>query len=275
VTINEGQSQAFSITASDLYGDPLTYSWKLNGSVVGSAASYTYTSGYSSAGTYTVLANVSDGVYFVTRSWQLIVNNVNRAPVINSYSPTSLTPSVNEGSSLAFSVTASDPDSDPLTYSWKLDGTQVSTSSSYTYSPWYTNSGSHAVTVTVSDGSLTATKAWAVAVNDVHTVNINLYTGNNNVQLPARPADTAVTAVLSSVAGKYNSARLYDSSIACNEAVVCANLTASDCQIACDGLRWLVYNPNPLRPSTLHYLDGTLPFGIYMNQDAVLTVNII
>ncbi|MFH0956231.1 MAG: CARDB domain-containing protein, partial [Candidatus Aenigmatarchaeota archaeon] len=87
--------------------------------------------------------------------------------IISSYSPTSLTPSLNEGSSLAFSVTASDPDSDPLTYSWKLDGTQVSTSSSYTYSPGYADSGSHAVTATVSDGSLTATNAWTVSVTNV------------------------------------------------------------------------------------------------------------
>ncbi len=167
VSINEGESQEFSVTASDPYGDPLTYSWRLDGSPAGSGTSYTYNSDYSSAGTYTVLANVSDGVYFVTRSWQLIVNNVNRAPVINSYSPTNPTPSVDEGQTLAFSVTASDPDGDPLSYQWKLDGLQVSTSSSYTYSPDFDDSGPHTVYVKVSDASLYAEMSWYVTVNDV------------------------------------------------------------------------------------------------------------
>jgi hypothetical protein len=258
-TINEGQSQAFSVSASDLYGDPLTYSWKLGSTFVGTAASYTYVSDYNSAGTYTVLANVSDGVYSATRSWQLVVNNVNRAPTINSYSPTSLTPSVNEGSSLAFSAVASDPDGDAVSYVWKLDGTQVSTSSSYTYNPGYTSSGSHAVTVTVSDGSLSTTNTWTVTVNDIHTISIPLSIGNNAVQLTVRPVNTSVPAVLSSVAGKYNSVMVYNASIAGEE-----------------WEKWLVYDPaRPAFLNTLNVLDERLPFNINMLEAATLAVNII
>ena len=90
----------------------------------------------------------------------------NRAPTINSYLPASLTPSVDEGSSLSFSASASDPDGTTPSYSWKLGSVQQSTSSSWTYSPGYSDSGTKTVTLTVSDGSLTATKTWTVTVND-------------------------------------------------------------------------------------------------------------
>ncbi len=92
----------------------------------------------------------------------------NGPPVIDSFVPTNTTPSVNEGGSIIFSVSASDPDGDALSYAWQLDTTtQAGISNTWTYRPDYNSSGTHAVTVTVSDGSLTAQKTWAVAVNDL------------------------------------------------------------------------------------------------------------
>lgn len=187
-TMDEDGSQDFTITASDLYGDTLTTTWKLDGTNVNNGNSYTYSPGYSDSGTHTVLVTVSDGELTDTHEWTVTVNNVNRAPSISSYSPTDTTPSVNEGSGLPFSVTASDPDGDTLSYAWKIDGTQVSTSSSFTYSPGYSDSGPHTVKVTVSDGKEgTDTQTWTATVNNVPMP--DLIVEDVVIQFPAPPAD--------------------------------------------------------------------------------------
>jgi PKD repeat protein len=92
----------------------------------------------------------------------------NSAPVIDSFQPELTTPSVNEGGSLAFSVTAHDPDGGALSYAWLLDGSGVSANvSSWTYNPDYSSSGSRTVKVTVSDGTDSDEQIWTVTVNDV------------------------------------------------------------------------------------------------------------
>ena len=92
----------------------------------------------------------------------------NHAPVITDWVPADTTPSVNEGGSVAFSVTASDYDNDSLSYKWKVDGSTKSTSRNWTYSPEYSESGIRSVTARVSDGSLTASRSWSVIVNNVN-----------------------------------------------------------------------------------------------------------
>ncbi|UCD03363.1 MAG: PKD domain-containing protein, partial [Candidatus Aenigmatarchaeota archaeon] len=121
-SVDEGSSLSFSVTASDPDGDTLSYTWKLDGANVGTGNSYTYSPGFADSGTHTVSVTVSDGNGGTdTQSWTVTVNNVNRPPTIDSFTPTDTTPSVDEGSSLSFSVTASDPDGDTLSYTWKLD----------------------------------------------------------------------------------------------------------------------------------------------------------
>lgn len=83
--------------------------------------------------------------------------------------PDNETPAVEEGGTLTFSVNASDPDEDPLTYYWTLNGTRVSAADSWIYSPDYTESGMKMVNVTISDGNLTVSKEWFVTV-----ININI-----------------------------------------------------------------------------------------------------
>jgi len=92
----------------------------------------------------------------------------NSSPTIDSFTPTDTTPEVNEGSSLEFTHTSSDPDSDPLTYSWLLDSVEQSTAQNWTYSPDYDDAGTHNVTLVVSDGELTDSQEWSVAVHDVN-----------------------------------------------------------------------------------------------------------
>ena len=90
----------------------------------------------------------------------------NAAPVIDSITPTSTSPSVATGGSLGFTVTAHDPDTgDTLSYKWFLDSTQQgSTTNAYTYSS--ASGTSHTVRVDITDGKVTTptSQSWTVTV---------------------------------------------------------------------------------------------------------------
>jgi len=168
LTILEGESQEFNVTYHDPDGDPVTVQWLLNGTAVGSNNNYTFTADYDSAGIYNVTVVVSDGLEKASHEWFLTVLNVNRPPTIDSYTPTDLEPQVDEGDSLDFTHTSSDPDGDPLSYSWLLDGVEQADKQNWTYTPGYGDAGFHNVTLVVSDGELTDSQQWNVSVNDVN-----------------------------------------------------------------------------------------------------------
>lgn len=90
---------------------------------------------------------------------------VNQPPSIDSYQPALAIVTVSSGGSQSFSVTASDADSDPITYSWTLDSSPVSIASGYTYSPTDADIGSHIISVEVQDAAgQVATQSWGVVV---------------------------------------------------------------------------------------------------------------
>jgi hypothetical protein len=78
-TIDEGESQIFTITASDADGQPLTYAWVLDSNETTEITnSFTFTSNFNSAGTYIVDAYVWDGDLIDSCSWTLTVNDVDQ-----------------------------------------------------------------------------------------------------------------------------------------------------------------------------------------------------
>ena len=122
------------------------------------------TLGYTSAGNYTVTVKVSDGALSATRSFTWTVTNVNRPPTLAAVSAQSFS----EGALVALSLIAADPDGDALVYSVTglppglgIDAATGFVSGTLTYS----SAGSYTVSVTVTDGSLTASQAfpWTVA----------------------------------------------------------------------------------------------------------------
>jgi hypothetical protein len=88
----------------------------------------------------------------------------NLAPTINTYAPSSATLMTRTGFTLDFDHTSSDPDSDPLSYLWELDGASQATTSAWTFSPTGADCGSRAVDLTVSDGLLSDSQSWTVDV---------------------------------------------------------------------------------------------------------------
>jgi hypothetical protein len=75
----------------------------------------------------------------------------NTSPMITSHNPVDLDQTIEPGNNLLFSLTASDFENDPLSYSWKLDGLTVGSFSSYLFEPGPSSFGNHSLQVLVCD----------------------------------------------------------------------------------------------------------------------------
>jgi len=187
--ISETESLNFSITASDPDGNPLVYSWKLDGTEVSATSAYDFTTDYTSAGEYILTLEVTDnfGVSKSSKSskdskisqsrntlnfvWNISVTNVNRAPTISGIPTTS----VDENSAYSFTPTAEDIDNDALIFSidnkpsWAIFNTSTGVLSG---TPSLSNSGSYAgIVITVTDFGIpnlsASLDAFTITVNDI------------------------------------------------------------------------------------------------------------
>ncbi|MGQ9583204.1 MAG: PKD domain-containing protein, partial [Thermoplasmatota archaeon] len=170
--IEENTELELGVDVVDIYGNPMTIQWTLNGEELAgeTGKSVKLLFDYTSAGVHTVKVRIENGLRAVEQQWNITVMDINRAPVIDTFLPP-LNPTMNENESLDFSVGASDPDGDELSYMWSLDGRVLmkETRSNYTYTPDFFSAGTHNVMVTVSDpGGLSAIKKWDVTVENVN-----------------------------------------------------------------------------------------------------------
>ncbi|MGM9477963.1 Calx-beta domain-containing protein, partial [Pedobacter sp. GSP4] len=156
ITTNEDTPVNGTITASDVDGDPLTYAVTTppaHGTVVVNAdGTYTYTPAPNYNGTDTFTVTVSDGKGGTTTvTISVTVSPVNDAPVATA--PAIVT---NKNTPVNGTITASDVDGDPLTFTVTTPpahGTVVvNANGTYTYTPANNYSGTDVFTVTVSDG---------------------------------------------------------------------------------------------------------------------------
>ncbi|HEX6597333.1 MAG TPA: PKD domain-containing protein, partial [Acidimicrobiales bacterium] len=148
-----------------------TYAWDLDGDgqfddATGPAPSATF----ATAGAHVVGLKVTNDAGRSALDYaNVTATGGNRPPAITAATPgPAAAASVTVGQSQAFSVTASDPDGDALTYAWTLDGSAVGNgSSSFTYAPEGAGVGAHTLAVTVTGGAKSAMKAWRVSVKAV------------------------------------------------------------------------------------------------------------
>jgi hypothetical protein len=156
---------------SDLPSNPLTYtivSDPTNGTLVlSSGHTYTYTpnSGYTGPDSFTF--KVKDGALDSnTATVSISVNN--DAPVINQEGDKS----VDEGTNLSFTATATDPNEDTLTYSLTgvvADGASISSGGVFTWTPTEAQGpGVYSFTISVTDGGATDSTTFEVTVNEVN-----------------------------------------------------------------------------------------------------------
>jgi hypothetical protein len=126
-SVYQGSSDpvAVHVNATDADNDPLTYSYTATGGTVdGTGADVRWSPSGLAIGNYTVNASVSDGKGgTATCSTDIAVaKRPNRPPVISCAAERS---PIIAGERVAIRSTASDPDGDPLTYSYSSTGGQV------------------------------------------------------------------------------------------------------------------------------------------------------
>ncbi|MBW2963193.1 S8 family serine peptidase [Candidatus Woesearchaeota archaeon] len=179
LSLAEGNSLFFNQTSSDPENDTLTYAWYLNNSLQANTSSWNYTAGYDDAGNHTVTLVVFDSFNDSdSRSWNLIVNNTNRAPIANILSPSNSS-TLEIGSSTAFTTNSSDDDGNNLTYLWDFGDSGTNTSANATHT--YLSVNNFTVVLTVNDTALTDNHSIVVEVEDTTDPSYNSVTYSSSI----------------------------------------------------------------------------------------------
>ena len=136
--------------SSDPDGDPLSYAWDFGDGQSSSEASPTHT--YTAAGNYDATLTVSDGNgESDTSTISIAVDPANRPPLAAA----TATPLAGAAPlAVTFSAAgSSDPDSDPLGYSWDFTSDGSADAAGPTATHRYLGAGTYIATLTVSDGN--------------------------------------------------------------------------------------------------------------------------
>ncbi len=165
-TVYEGSVLSFSVSASDPDGDALSYS--ASGLPLGAVfenGNFSWTPNYQQAGAYSITFKASDGRISDEEKIFITVSNaiasVNRAPILSAIG----NKTVYEGSVLSFSVSASDPDGDALSYS--ASGLPLGSSFSGRSFSWTSpKKGSYEIIFTVSDGRISDSETVEILINE-------------------------------------------------------------------------------------------------------------
>lgn len=167
--VAEGSPLSFSVDAYDPDGGALGYTWTLDGrQQADKGAAFVYLPPVGAAGYHTVGLVVGDaGGKSTAMNWTVLVRKTNLPPVIDSFSPAA-DPVMDEGQTLAFSVSATDPNGDPLTCEWVLNGYSVGFGNYYNFSPDFSAAGAWRLQALVRDGGFTAAQTWNITVADVN-----------------------------------------------------------------------------------------------------------
>ncbi len=165
-TVYGDEEYSYQVVAEDPDDDELTYTLNSapEGMEISSAGLVTWTAG-EGVTTAEVTIVVSDGSLSDTQSYSIMVSVVNDAPKITSEAITNAT----EDEEYTYQVEAEDPEGDDLTYSLSNapDGMEISSAGLVT---WTAGEGvtTAAVTIVVSDGSLSDTQSYSITVSAVN-----------------------------------------------------------------------------------------------------------
>ena len=173
VAATEDTSQTISLAASDIEGDPLTYtilSGPVHGTLVqiGATNQFTYTPDANYNGTDSFTFRANDGSLDSNiAAVSITVAAVNDAPTAQNRSV-----ATNEDTLLSGQLTASDVDGDPLTFelvSGPSNGTlTLNGNGSFSYTPNANFNGPDSFDYSVSDGTATITRSVTITVNPVN-----------------------------------------------------------------------------------------------------------
>jgi hypothetical protein len=164
----EDQPFTLAIEGTDIDGDTLSWTDDTHLFTIGpNSGVITFTPSQTDIGTHRVIVTVSDG-HGGTDSvaFDLVVENVNDAPIIVTVEPTNGT-RFKEGKLVRFFVEATDEDGDALTYTWSEGGIELGGGSPLLIKDLAL--GHHTITLTVTDGDATTDQTLTVQISKVDT----------------------------------------------------------------------------------------------------------
>ncbi|BCL38132.1 putative Ig domain-containing protein [Nostoc sp. MS1] len=134
---------------------------------------------------YSIRVRTTDaGGLFFDKAFNITITNVNEAPIIEAIA----NQNINEQTPFAFTIKATDPESDPLTYT--LDSSVPSgvnldsTTGLLTWTPLETQGpGSYPITIRVTDGKLADFRTFTINVAEVNTAPVLANIGNKTITL--------------------------------------------------------------------------------------------
>jgi len=171
-TVNESELLEFTISATDPDGDTLSYSatnLPEGASFDPNTRTFSWTPSFEQEGIYhDVHFEVSDGELCDWENITIVVGGTNRPPVLEQIGDKA----VNESELLEFTINATDPDGDTLTYSASNlpDGATFNPDTrTFSWTPSFEQSGTyHDVHFEVSDGELTDYEDITIVVNNMN-----------------------------------------------------------------------------------------------------------
>jgi PGF-pre-PGF domain-containing protein len=160
--ITETYPLTIELSAEDDDGDTLTFGTNASFGVLNDDT-FTWTPGFDDEGIYYVKFNVTDDIDVDSETITITVTNLDRAPELESIG----NKTVNENSSLSFTLSGTDEDGDDVTYSANglPENAILDTGSGdFNWTPQYNESGIYNVEFV----------AWANGLNDSEVINITV-----------------------------------------------------------------------------------------------------
>lgn len=152
VQVARDGSRTFEVSAEADDTDGLEIVWSAEGATVGTGSSIAYAPD-DRGSTHTLTVTVRDGhdeTADATHEWLV---DVRHPPELTDVAPESEPVFVAVSDPQEFSVSATDPDGESLTYEWTVDGGSPITDAGSSIRPYIDDRGTQPVTVSVSDGT--------------------------------------------------------------------------------------------------------------------------
>lgn len=165
-SIDEAGTLSFTISATDVDGDSITYSamnLPSGAALNSSTGAFAWTPDYTQSDSYNVTFTASDGSEQDSEIVTITVNNTNRAPVLSAIGNKTIYPN----NLLSFTISATDPDGDTITYSatnLPTGATLDSAGGEFSWTPGASQAGTHSVTFAASDGQLEDSEIITITV---------------------------------------------------------------------------------------------------------------